>query len=96
MRMFTPPSGIPQPVTNLEYKIMKRCTEGKLCKTDLSERDACISQELVNRGIFEKENFLNLSNLSIISTGKKEIKKKYIFHLSGRLHSKLVKILIKN
>ena len=27
-------------------------------------------------GIFEKENFLNLSNLSIISTGKKEIKKK--------------------
>tara|TARA_Y100000114_G_C11762818_1_gene330885 strand:- start:258 stop:473 length:216 start_codon:yes stop_codon:yes gene_type:complete len=55
MRMFTPPSGIPQPVTNLEYKIMKRCTEGKLCKTDLSERDACISQELVNRGIFEKE-----------------------------------------
>ena len=55
MRMFTPPSGIPQPVTNLEYKIMKRCTEGKLCKTDLSERDACISQELVNRSIFEKE-----------------------------------------
>ena len=27
-------------------------------------------------GIFEKENFLNLSNLSIISTGKKEVKKK--------------------
>ena len=27
-------------------------------------------------GIFEKENFLNFSNLSIISTGKKEIKKK--------------------
>ncbi len=27
-------------------------------------------------GIFEKENFLNLSNLSIISTSKKEIKKK--------------------
>ena len=27
-------------------------------------------------GIFEKENFLNLSNLSIISTGQKEIKKK--------------------
>ena len=27
-------------------------------------------------GIFEKENFLNISNLSIISTGKKEIKKK--------------------
>ena len=27
-------------------------------------------------GIFEKENFLNLSNLSIISTGKKEMKKK--------------------
>ena len=27
-------------------------------------------------GIFEKENSLNLSNLSIISTGKKEIKKK--------------------
>ena len=27
-------------------------------------------------GIFEKENFLNLSNLSIISTDKKEIKKK--------------------
>ena len=27
-------------------------------------------------GIFEKENFLNLSNLSIISTGKKDIKKK--------------------
>ena len=27
-------------------------------------------------GIFEKENFLNLSNLSIISTGKKEKKKK--------------------
>ena len=27
-------------------------------------------------GILEKENFLNLSNLSIISTGKKEIKKK--------------------
>ena len=27
-------------------------------------------------GIFDKENFLNLSNLSIISTGKKEIKKK--------------------
>ena len=27
-------------------------------------------------GIFEKENFLNLSNLSIISTGKKGIKKK--------------------
>ena len=27
-------------------------------------------------GIFEKENFLNLSNLSIISTGKKQIKKK--------------------
>ena len=27
-------------------------------------------------GIFEKENFLNLSNLSIISTTKKEIKKK--------------------
>ena len=27
-------------------------------------------------GIFEKENFLNLSNLSIISTRKKEIKKK--------------------
>ena len=27
-------------------------------------------------GIFEKENFLNLSNLSIISIGKKEIKKK--------------------
>ena len=27
-------------------------------------------------GIFEKENFLNLSNLSFISTGKKEIKKK--------------------
>ena len=27
-------------------------------------------------GIFEKENFLTLSNLSIISTGKKEIKKK--------------------
>ena len=26
-------------------------------------------------GIFEKENFLNLSNHSIISTGKKEIKK---------------------
>ena len=55
MRMFTPPSGIPQPVTNLEYKIMKRCTERKLCKTDLSERDACISQELVNSCIFEKE-----------------------------------------
>ena len=29
-------------------------------------------------GIFEKENFLNLSNLSIISTGKKEIKKKEV------------------
>ena len=27
-------------------------------------------------GIFEKENFLNLSNLSILSTDKKEIKKK--------------------
>ena len=27
-------------------------------------------------GIFEKENFLNLSNLSIISTGKKGMKKK--------------------
>ena len=27
-------------------------------------------------GIFEKENFLNLSNLSIVSTVKKEIKKK--------------------
>ena len=27
-------------------------------------------------GIFEKENFINLSNLSIISTSKKEIKKK--------------------
>ena len=27
-------------------------------------------------GIFEKENFLNLSNLYIISTSKKEIKKK--------------------
>ncbi len=27
-------------------------------------------------GIFEKEKFLNLSNLSIISTSKKEIKKK--------------------
>ena len=27
-------------------------------------------------GIFDKENFLNLSNLSIISTSKKEIKKK--------------------
>ena len=27
-------------------------------------------------GIFEKENFLNLSNLSIISTSKKEKKKK--------------------
>ena len=58
MRMFTPPSGIPQPVTNLEYKIMKRCTEGKLCKTDLSERDTCISQELVNRGIFEKDTII--------------------------------------
>ena len=55
MRIYTPPSGISQPVSNLEYKILKRCTENKLCKTDLSERDACISQELVNRGIFEKE-----------------------------------------
>ena len=55
MRMFTPASGIPQPVSNLEYKIIKKCTEGKLCKSNLSERDACISQELVNRGIFDKE-----------------------------------------
>ena len=29
-------------------------------------------------GIFEKENFLNLSNLSIISSTKKEVKKKEI------------------
>ena len=29
-------------------------------------------------GIFEKENFLNLSNLSLISTSKKELKKKEV------------------
>tara|TARA_B100000073_G_scaffold81853_2_gene62306 strand:- start:5619 stop:5834 length:216 start_codon:yes stop_codon:yes gene_type:complete len=55
MRMYTPASGIPQPVSNLEHKIIKKCTEGKMCKSELSERDACISQEMVNRGIFEKE-----------------------------------------
>ena len=55
MRMYTPSSGIPQPVSNLEYKIIQKCTEGQLCKSNLSERDANISQELVNRGIFNKE-----------------------------------------
>ncbi len=29
-------------------------------------------------GIFEKENFLNLSNLSLLSTSKKELKKKEV------------------
>lgn len=55
MRMYMPASGIAQPLSNLEYKVMDRCTQETVCKRDLPERDAYIAQELVNRGILNKD-----------------------------------------
>ncbi len=55
MRMYTPAGGIAQPLSNLEYQIMNRCTQESVCKRDLPERDAYIAQELCSRGILNKD-----------------------------------------
>tara|TARA_B100000900_G_C20598666_1_gene724555 strand:+ start:277 stop:486 length:210 start_codon:yes stop_codon:yes gene_type:complete len=47
--------GIYQPLSNLEHKVMDQIAQQTMCKRDMPERDAYIAQELVNRGILNKD-----------------------------------------
>lgn len=53
MRSILGPGGIPTFVSKLENKIYETVTE-TVCKEDLSERDAHIMQNLVNKNLIKK------------------------------------------
>ena len=53
MKTVEIPGGIPVFINTLENKVYE-CIIEETCKSDLSERDAYIAQQLVNKGILKR------------------------------------------
>jgi hypothetical protein len=53
MKTVETPGGVPVFINTLENKVYE-CIIEETCKSDLSERDAYIAQQLVNKGILSR------------------------------------------
>ena len=54
MKSIETPGGIPTFVNKLENKVYECMMEERVCKDDLSERDAYLMQSLVNKNLVKK------------------------------------------
>ena len=54
MKSIEMPGGIPVFLSNLENKMYEKCLAEEQCKSDLSERDAYLMQNLVNKGVCKR------------------------------------------